>query len=125
MINRGRTQSSAYVFNSKTGKLEKQEKNVNTIESLTKQNKNNIKNLEQIALQSNQNTDEKPVNSIVVITAQDNLIHNYFTDIEVSWDAINCLSTAIIKMPKLNTENLTYWTSYTGQLTICWKRFYL
>ena len=118
MINRGRTQSSAYVFNSKTGKLEKQEKNVNTIESLTKQNKNNIKNLEQIALQSNQNTDEKPVNSIVVITAQDNLIHNYFTDIEVSWDAINCLSTAIIKMPKLNTENLTYWTSYTGQLTI-------
>ena len=118
MINRGRNQASAYVFNSKTGKLEKQEDKVNTIESLAKQSKKNLKNLEDIATAVNKEDNEKPVNNIVVITAQDNLIHNYFTSIDISWDASNCLSTAIIKMPKLDVQNLSYWTTYTGQLTI-------
>ena len=118
MINRGRNQASAYVFNSKTGKLEKQEDKVNTIESLAKQAKKHLKSLEDIAAAVNKEDNEKPVNNIVVITAQDNLIHNYFTSIDISWDASNCLSTAIIKMPKLNVQNLSYWTTYTGQLTI-------
>ena len=37
MINRGLPKKSQYVFNAKTGKLEKKEKNVQTIESLSKQ----------------------------------------------------------------------------------------
>ena len=118
MINRGRNQASAYVFNSKTGKLEKQDDKVNTIESLAKQSKKHLKSLEDIATAVNKEDNEKPVNNIVVITAQDNLIHNYFTSIDISWDASNCLSTAIIKMPKLDVQNLSYWTTYTGQLTI-------
>lgn len=118
MINRGRNQASTYVFNSETGKLEKKEKNIKTIESLSKQKNKKIKNLDQIAIQNNKDNNLQPINNIVVITAQDNLIHNYFTYVETSWDAINCLSVAVIKMPKMNAENVAYWTNYTGQLTI-------
>lgn len=115
MINRGVTKTSQYFFNSKTGMLEKVEKNVQTIESLSKQAG---LNLEDIGKKVNENTSNKPINNITVITAEDNLIHNYFTSMDVSWDASNCLSTAIIKAPKMGTENTNYWTTYTGQLTV-------
>lgn len=100
MINRNLTQSQ-YVFNSDTGMLEKLE----TVETIP-ETANTLKN------------DIEPVTSIMVITAQDNLIHNYFYSYETSWDATNCLQIAIIKMPKMNQENVNYWATYTGQLTI-------
>ena len=114
MINRGLSKTSAYVFNADTGMLEK--KDPQTIESLSKQLNQSINNLEDIP--ANKTEDIEPNNNIVVITADDNLIHNYFYDLDVSWDSSNCLSTAIIKMPKMNTENTNYWATYQGQLTI-------
>lgn len=115
MINRGVTKTSQYFFNSKTGMLEKIDDNVQTIESLSNQAG---KSLDDLAKAVNQQDLKEPINNITVITAEDNLIHNYFTSMDVSWDASNCLSSAIIKAPKMNTENTNYWTTYTGQLTI-------
>ena len=118
MINRGVSKTSQYFFNATTGMLEKLEENVQTIESLSNQLTSQIDNLEDIGKEVNKKDDLKPINNITVITADDNLIHNYFTSMDVSWDASNCLSVATIKMPKMNTENTNYWTTYTGQLTI-------
>lgn len=115
MINRGITKTSQYFFNSETGMLEKVDNNIQTIESLSKQVGTN---LDDIAKEVNKSDDNAPINNITVITSDDNLIHNYFTDMDVSWDASNCLSTAIIKMPKMGTENTNYWATYYGQLTI-------
>lgn len=115
MINRGVTKTSQYQFNAKTGMLEKIDDNVQTIESLSKLVGTS---LDDIAKAVNQQESNEPINNITVITADDNLIHNYFTSMDISWDASNCLSSAIIKMPKMNTENTNYWTTYTGQLTI-------
>lgn len=115
MINRGVTKTSQYFFNSKTGMLEKVDDNVQTIESLSKLAGTS---LDDIAKAVNQQESNDPINNITVITADDNLIHNYFTSMDISWDASNCLASAIIKMPKMNTENTNYWTTYTGQLTI-------
>lgn len=117
MINRGLTKTSAYVFNAKTGMLEKVDDNITTIESLADK-KNSINKLDDIGKKVNAQDNKEPVNNITVITADDNLIHNYFTSMDVSWDALNCLSSAIIKMPKMDTENTHYWSTYTGQLTI-------
>ena len=115
-INRGISKKSQYVFNAKEGILEKKEDNVQTIESLS--DKIHSNNLDDIAKKINYQTSKDPINNITVITADDNLIHNYFTDMDISWDASNCLSSAIIKMPKLDTENTNYWANYHGQLTI-------
>lgn len=118
MINRGLNKTSQYIFNSTTGMLEKLENKSSTIESLSKQAKQQIHNLDDITSSVNQDQQQTPVNNIVVITSDDNLIHNYFYSLDVSWDASNCLSSAIIKMPKMNTENTNYWATYHGQLTI-------
>lgn len=118
MINRGLSQSSAYVFNATTGMLEKVEENVHTIDTLTDSLNTQVKKLDDIAKKVNEELFDEPINNIVVITADDNLIHNYFYDMDVSWDSTNCLSSAIIKMPKMNVENTNYWSTYTGQLTI-------
>ena len=101
MINRNRTPTQ-YVFNSKTGMLEKPE-------DITKIPKKANEKANQTA---------EPVTSIMVVTSEDNLIHNYFYSYETSWDATNCLQIAIIKMPKMGQENINYWATYTGQLTI-------
>ena len=118
MINRGLPKKSQYFLNSTTGRLEKKENNVKTIESLNKQKKKkNNKNIEDVQSQAN-NDLKKTINSITVITAEDNLIHNYFFDFDHSWDATNCLSTATIKMPKMGTENVNYWATYQGAVTV-------
>lgn len=102
MINRKRTKSQ-YVFNSESGMLERVE-DISTIDKVANE------------LAKEETTDS--VTDIAVITAEDNLIHNYFYSYETSWDASNCLQIAIIKMPKVNQENVNYWATYTGQLTI-------
>lgn len=119
MINRGLQKTSQYVFNSETGALEKVDTNTQTIQSLVNQANKYVDNLEQIGQIVNDSKEKQyPVNNIVVITAEDNIIHNYFYYMDVSWDASNCLSSAIIKMPKMDTKNINYWSTYTGQLTI-------
>lgn len=119
MINRGLQKTSQYVFNSETGALEKVDTNTQTIQSLVNQANKYVDNLEQIGQIVNDSKEKQdPVNNIVVITAEDNIIHNYFYYMDVSWDASNCLSSAIIKMPKIDTKNINYWSTYTGQLTI-------
>lgn len=119
MINRGLQKTSQYVFNSETGALEKVDTNTQTIQSLVNQANKYVDNLEQIGQIVNDSKEKQdPVNNIIVITAEDNIIHNYFYYMDVSWDASNCLSSAIIKMPKIDTKNINYWSTYTGQLTI-------
>ena len=117
MINRGLNKTSQYVFNAQTGMLEKIEKAASTVEALSK-NAKNITKLDDINTANNQDDKQEPMNNIVVITSDDNLIHNYFYGLDVSWDASNCLSSAIIKMPKMDAENVNYWATYQGQLTI-------
>ena len=117
-INRGVSKNSQYVFNAETGMLEYIEENAQTIESLSKLKDDKTKNLDDIGKEVNALDKQEPINNITVITADDNLIHNYFTSMDVSWDSLNCLSSAIIKAPKMNTTNTNYWTTYTGQLTI-------
>ena len=118
-INRGVSKNSQYVFNADTGMLELVEDNVQTIESLSKlKDDNKINNLDDIGKEVNELDKQEPINNITVITADDNLIHNYFESLDVSWDSLNALSSAIIKAPKMNTTNTNYWTTYTGQLTI-------
>ena len=119
MINRGLTKDSQYHFNKKTKKLEKDDKKAQTIESLSKQANKQVFNVEDIGKTVNKESEPaRPINSLTVITAEDNLIHNYFYDLEYSWDASNCLTVATIKMPRLDTENINYWTTYNGQVTI-------
>lgn len=102
MINRNRTQTQ-YVFNSKTGMLEKVE-DITTIPKKAADKKTKDKT--------------EPVTSIMVVTSDDNLIHNYFYSYETSWDASNCLQMVILKMPKMGEENINYWANYVGQLTV-------
>ena len=102
MINRKRTKSQ-YIFNSENGILEKVA-DISTIDKIANE------------LAKEETIDS--VTDIAIITAEDNLIHNYFYSYETSWDASNCLQMAIIKMPKVNQENVNYWATYTGQLTI-------
>lgn len=101
MINRNRTQTQ-YVFNSKTGMLEKAEDISKIPKAAAKKAKDNT----------------EPVTSIMVVTSEDNLIHNYFYSFETSWDDINCLQMVILKMPKMGQKNIQYWANYTGQLTV-------
>lgn len=101
MINRNRTQSQ-YIFNSKTGMLEKAE----DITKIPKKAADKTKDI------------QEPVTSIMVITSEDNLIHNYFYSYETSWDATNCMQIVILKMPKMGQKNINYWSTYTGQLTV-------
>ena len=56
----------------------------------------------QLVKEENQNDAN---NNILVVTEHDNLVHNYFYYFECSFDAVDCLSTAIIKLPKMNEEN--------------------
>ena len=101
MINRNRTQTQ-YVFNSKTGMLEK----VEDISKIPKAAAKKVKD------------DAEPITSIMVITSEDNLIHNYFYSFETSWDESNCLQMVVLKMPKMGQRNIQYWASYIGQLTV-------
>ena len=62
--------------------------------------------------------DKEGANNIIVMTKDDNLTHNYFHYFECWWDANNCLSGVILKMPKTEVENTKYWVKYTGQVCI-------
>ena len=78
MINRGLPKKSQYIFNAKTGKLEKKEKNAQTIESLSKQASKQANDLNEISEEANKKKHGEPITQIVAITTEDNLVHNYY-----------------------------------------------
>ena len=46
--------------------------------------------------------EQKPANNVIVLAKRDNVTHNYFHYFELYWDARDCLSSIIIRMPKTN-----------------------
>lgn len=66
----------------------------------------------------NNQDNKEPVNNIMVVSEQDNLVHNYFHYFEMFWDALDCLSTIILRLPKSDVNNTNYWISYTGDISV-------
>ena len=62
--------------------------------------------------------DPEGANKILLLTKDDNLIHDYFHYFECWWDASNCLSGVLMKMPKTEEENTKYWINYTGDIVV-------
>lgn len=75
-----------------------------------------IENLNETANQLSQ--DKKPANNIVVLAKRDNVTHNYFHYFELYWDARDCLSSIIMRMPKTDVDNTKYWINYTGDIVL-------
>ena len=82
-----------------------------------KANKKNL-DLSQVGEEVNKSDKTEPSNNILVVSEQDNLTHNYFHYFDHFWDARDCQSNAIIRMPKTNQENINYWISYQGYITV-------
>ena len=76
----------------------------------------NIENLNETVNQLSQ--DQKPGNNIIVLAKRDNVTHNYFHYFELYWDARDCLSSIIIRMPKTDVDNTKYWINYTGDIVL-------
>lgn len=62
--------------------------------------------------------EQKPANNIIVLAKRDNVTHNYFHYFELYWDARDCLSSIIIRMPKTDADNTKYWINYTGDIVL-------
>ena len=76
----------------------------------------NIENLNETVNQLSQ--EQKPANNIIVLAKRDNITHNYFHYFELYWDARDCLSSIIIRMPKTDVDNTKYWINYTGDIVL-------
>lgn len=74
--------------------------------------------ISKIGEQVNNQDNKEAVNNIMVVSEVDNLVHNYFHYFEMSWDALDCLSTIILRLPKTDVNNTNYWISYTGDLSV-------
>lgn len=84
-----------------------------------KEKRNKKSNITDVNLQNNiDNQEDNPYNRIVIHTEKDNIVHNYFHDFEMYWDAGDPLSSAILKLPKTNEDNTKYWITYTGDVVI-------
>ena len=78
-----------------------------------------ISNMEKIGEAVNEaDSNKEGANNIIVMTKSDNLTHNYFHYFECWWDANNCLSGVILRMPKSETENTKYWINYRGEVCV-------
>ncbi len=75
-----------------------------------------IENLNETVNQLDQ--EQKPANNIIVLAKRDNVTHNYFHYFELYWDARDCLSSIIIRMPKTDADNTKYWINYTGDIVL-------
>ena len=76
----------------------------------------NIENLNETVNQLSQ--EQKPGNNIIVLAKRDNITHNYFHYFKLYWDARDCLSSIIIRMPKTDVDNTKYWINYTGDIVL-------
>ena len=62
--------------------------------------------------------DPQGANKILLVTKDDNLVHDYFHYFECWWDANDCLSGVLLKMPKTEEENTKYWINYVGDIIV-------
>lgn len=84
-----------------------------------KEKRNSISSITDVNLQENiDNQEDNPYNKIVIHTEKDNLVHNYFHYFDMYWDAGDCISSAILKLPKTDKDNTKYWINYTGDVVI-------
>lgn len=82
-------------------------------------NVSSISSIEDLGKKANeQQKDPQGANKILLMTKDDNLIHDYFHYFECWWDASNCLSGVLLKMPKTEEENTNYWINYTGDILV-------
>lgn len=64
----------------------------------------------------NEVANKAPANEFVVVTKEDNLVHNYFHACETYWDSNDCLSRIKLKFPKAKEEETKYWINYKGDI---------
>lgn len=84
-----------------------------------KEEYNKRTNIVDINLQQNiDNQEDNPYNKILIHTEKDNLVHNYFHYFDMYWDAGDCMSSVILKLPKTDKDNTKYWITYTGDVII-------
>ena len=77
-----------------------------------------VADVSKIGEKVNNQDNKEAANNILVISEQDNLTHSYFYYFEHAWDAMDCMSYAILKIPKTDQKNINYWISYTGNITV-------
>ena len=124
MINRTRIKDSIYDILDKDQKeikeyIEAEAEKTPEQKEAEKEKRNEKSNIENINLAENlANQESNPSNQIVIHTEEDNLVHNYFHYFEMYWDAGDCLSSVILKLPKTDTGNTKYWITYTGEVSI-------
>ena len=122
MINRTRIKGSRFdILNEDPKEIKKyiEEEAEKTPEEKEKELKNRKVSIENVNLQTNyDNEGGEASNNIIILTRQDNITHNYFHYFEHYWDAGDCMSTVILKMPKTDTGNTKYWITYTGEVEV-------
>lgn len=124
MINRTKIKDSIYDILDEDPKkiqeyIDNEAKKTSEQKEKEKEKRNKRSNIVDINLQENiDNQPDNPYNKIVIHTEKDNLVHNYFHYFDMYWDAGDCMSSAILKLPKTNIENTKYWITYTGDVTI-------
>ena len=124
MINRTKIKDSIYnILDEDPKKIQKyidnEAKKTDKQKEKEKKKRNKRSNITDVNLQENiDSQDDNPYNKIVIHTEKDNLVHNYFHDFNMYWDAGDPMSSAILKLPKTDTENTKYWITYTGDVVI-------
>lgn len=88
------------------------------LKNINKKQLGKAPDISQIGEEVNKGDKSEPANNILVVSQQDNLTHNYFHYFDLYWDARDCQSNAILRMPKTTQENINYWISYQGNVTV-------
>lgn len=124
MINRTKIKDSIYDILDKDQKeiksyIEGEAEKTEEQKTAEKEKRNKKSNIVDVNLAENlANQETNPFNQIVIHTEKDNLTHNYFHSFEMYWDAGDCLSSMILKLPKTDTGNTKYWITYTGEVAV-------
>ena len=99
--------------------IEKEAKKSEKQRQKEKDLRNKKVSIENVNLQENyDNQDKDASNNIIIHTVKDNLTHNYFHYFSMYWDAGDCMSSVVLKMPKTDTGNTKYWITYTGDVEV-------
>jgi hypothetical protein len=124
MINRTKIKNSIYDILDEDPKkiqkyIDKEAKKTAKQKEKEKEKRNKRSNITDVNLQENiDNQEDNPYNRIVIHTEKDNLVHNYFHYFDMYWDAGDCMSSVILKLPKTDIENTKYWITYTGDVMV-------
>ena len=124
MINRTKIKDSIYDILDEDPKkiqkyIDKEAKKEQKQKDKEKEKRNKKSSIVDVNLQENiDKQEDNPYNKIIIHTEKDNLVHNYFHYFDMYWDAGDCLSSVVLKLPKTNEENTKYWITYTGDVCI-------